>query len=187
MSRRERNLHRRTMHIKGWRTAGRTVDRARVDSGIVADPPGGRISPPLTAEGEATAWQSTKRAHVRTGQRAGDCLNLWYRCISLGVPRTMCRRRTERRTGSYRPRASSRSLTSDCTRRASSRPIGRQQPRRHVSHVHGRCERPLGGRHARRRDDATSRADSAQPRPRRRSYESSSGYADRCRARSNGP
>jgi len=53
---------------------------------LVVEPPDGRI-PPLTTEGRRR--QAAFAARVNQRPTSAEALNLWYRCISLGVPRTM--------------------------------------------------------------------------------------------------
>jgi hypothetical protein len=53
---------------------------------LVADPPAGRV-PPLTADGERRREEYEATLAQPPDEPAS--LNMWYRCISLGVPRTM--------------------------------------------------------------------------------------------------
>ena len=53
---------------------------------LVVDPPDGRI-PPLTTEGQQR--QAAFAARLDAPPESAEALNLWYRCISLGVPRSM--------------------------------------------------------------------------------------------------
>ena len=53
---------------------------------LVVDPPDGRIPPP-TKEGQQR--QAAFTARLNAAPESAEALNLWYRCISLGVPRSM--------------------------------------------------------------------------------------------------
>jgi hypothetical protein len=53
---------------------------------LVVDPRDGKI-PPLTVEGQER--QATFTARLNQPADSAEALNLWYRCISLGVPRSM--------------------------------------------------------------------------------------------------
>ena len=138
------------VHAEYLTDPGRFLDESRRTS-LIVDPPNGRM-PALTA---AAQERQARRARpqprrTRRPRRSYADRTLLERCITRGIRGRACRPSTTTTSASFRRRASSRSSTRWCTRRASCRSTAARVQQR--AQLHGRVARPVGRRHARRRD-----------------------------------
>ena len=127
---------------------------------LVQDPPDGRV-PPMTAEGQQRA-ASARRGQTAQRARAGRLLrgSQPLRSVHLARPARIDDARHLRQLVPDSPGPGLRgdSLRDD-PRNAGHSARRRAARRQGHSHLHGRCARPLGGQHARGRNDQLQGSD----------------------------
>ena len=137
---------------------------------FVIDPQDGKIPPSFPRRQPADRQRASHWQFRQWAVQQPQDFSLWDRCITRGLPGSMLpghlRQLVSDRAGGQ---ASSRFATRWCMRHASSRSTKRAATRNRDSLRHGRRARPLGRRHARRRDDELQRrgAPTATPTPTR--------------------